>query len=1182
MGLTIDSAVTNLLGAILRVADELDAPSATRSFLREIGVVLDNDPQSLPTGGLQALADALDVLVAAVEEGSPKEVVATLVASLACTVELVSGTVSFFESLDAEVPSDDHPGFAGAPELALRLLNYAISEYLQQNASVLFEALRLTGLLELREHEQDLSKGVPAHTRRLVHWALMPGFVSDPIDHARTAYGWDSASFQYEALLTRLRTLLMALGVWTDIEYANTTFSVAIDDPGAPPSNMSQVLRIPLLDIGSETGLDIQMYPVHDAGGRVFGLAFVTNLGGALQASVQLSDQATLSVLADAGPSAGLAIVTRPGLATDFIAGALSDDNNRLAPQPGWKVAGVVKLDPGSEQLTVPVVPDILVLSLGMAVASLSIESLRSGVTEVLAETAIEGGVLEIKPSSVDSFLASLLPSDGFALTFDVAIGFSNISGFHLRGSGGLDVTVPLHDQIGPLTLESIYLAVEIRERGLGGTFAATVSAELGPIAVTISRLGVRIGLAPDPPTSDEGPALDFGFLPPTGVGFAVDGGGLVGGGFIDFFPEKGRYSGALALQFGEIGITAIGLITTGTADGSEGFSLLVSINVIFNPGIQLSMGFTLSGVGGLVGINRRLQVDVLREGLKTGALESILFPPPKDVIPKAAQILSDMEAVFPAEEGRFVVGPMVRFGWGTPTVIVAELGVFFDLFDPVRIALMGQAVMSLPDPAAPLVTVNIDVLGTVDFEKKELSFQAAISGKTLVFELFGDIALLLTWSSQPEMALAIGGFHPAFDPPAPPAIFSGLRRLGVNVNYGPVIQLGCSGYLAITPNTLQFGARVDVMIGLRDVDIGIRGFLSFDALINFSPFGFEARVGSGMSVNVAGVPLADVKLLFVLAGPAPWNIRGTASVRVLFVEIPIEFDVTFGEDGAPERDAIDPWPRLEKALRSPTCWGSQLPSSVQHVEALSDISEQPGIADDDSLVPRPLVLHPASTLEVRQNVVPLDTTLEKFGNAPVEGYDRFRIASVTLEDGCPDGVDLKFVTIDEQFARAQFEEMSDSEKLSLPSFEPMPGGITTRSSTHVKASGAMQREPVTYESIVIKSDGTSTDPKDGASSWAEARLLLSGSAAHRAARRLPRSRFANAGAGPIGTLAEKYTIVDSETLVRVVLDERVDVPDGRLTRVQADQALAHQLSLHPDKAGSLIVVPEYEAEGLS
>ena len=49
--------------------------------------------------------------------------------------------------------------------------------------------------------------------------------------------------------------------------------------------------------------------------------------------------------------------------------------------------------------------------------------------------------------------------------------------------------------------------------------------------------------------------------------------------------------------------------------DGSPGFSLLVIITAEFGAGIQLGFGFTLLGVGGLLGLNRTMRLDAADGG---------------------------------------------------------------------------------------------------------------------------------------------------------------------------------------------------------------------------------------------------------------------------------------------------------------------------------------------------------------------------------------------------------------------------------------------------------------------------------------------------------------------------------------------------------------------------------------
>ena len=87
-------------------------------------------------------------------------------------------------------------------------------------------------------------------------------------------------------------------------------------------------------------------------------------------------------------------------------------------------------------------------------------------------------------------------------------------------------------------------------------------------------------------------------------------------------------------------------------------------ISAEFTP-IQLGFGFTLNGVGGLLGLNRTANVDRLVSGLRDQTLANLLFP--TDIVANADRILSDLRQVFPAARGRFVFGPMAKIGWGTP-----------------------------------------------------------------------------------------------------------------------------------------------------------------------------------------------------------------------------------------------------------------------------------------------------------------------------------------------------------------------------------------------------------------------------------------------------------------------------------------------------------------------------------
>src|SRR6266446_2514987 len=91
----------------------------------------------------------------------------------------------------------------------------------------------------------------------------------------------------------------------------------------------------------------------------------------------------------------------------------------------------------------------------------------------------------------------------------------------------------------------------------------------------------------------------------------------------------------------------------------------------------QLGFGFTLIGVGGLFALNRSADLQVLRTGVRTGALESVLFP--SDVVANMNRIISDLSAIFPITKDHAIILPMGKLGWGTPTLISLELGIMID-----------------------------------------------------------------------------------------------------------------------------------------------------------------------------------------------------------------------------------------------------------------------------------------------------------------------------------------------------------------------------------------------------------------------------------------------------------------------------------------------------------------------
>ena len=377
--------------------------------------------------------------------------------------------------------------------------------------------------------------------------------------------------------------------------------------------------------------------------------------------------------------------------------------------------------------------------------ASLGLELGNGQDAELSLECAAEQALLTISPVGADSFLASFLPSDGLETQINLRLNWSSRRGLRLCGGAGLEATIPIHaDILNVLRIDSVCLSVAAGAAGdLSVVISMTVTVKLGPITATVERFGLRTRLRFPSGGGNLGPAdLRTAFEPPSGAALTIESGLIVGGGYLFFDPNKEQYAGAVQLEVaGKLSLSAFGLLTTHMPNGSKGFSLLVLIATEFSPPVQLGYGFTLSGVGGLFGANRTVAVDVLRSGLRAGTLGSVLFP--QDPIRNAPQIVSDLQAIFPPAEGRYLLGPVAKLGWGTPTVLTIELGLIIELPEPVRLFLLGRLRVQLPEERNPVVRLQLDALGVIDFDTEDVSLDAVLfDSRVAQFAVTGAMAL--------------------------------------------------------------------------------------------------------------------------------------------------------------------------------------------------------------------------------------------------------------------------------------------------------------------------------------------------------------------------------------------------------------------------------------------------------
>jgi hypothetical protein len=555
---------------------------------------------------------------------------------------------------------------------------------------------------------------------------------------------------------------------------------------------------------------------------------------------------------------------------------------------------------------------------------------------------------------------------------------------------------------------------------------------------------------------------------PPHAVGLRFDAGVVRGGGFLRHVEERDEYGGVLDLQFAKFGVTAFGLI------GSNPFSLVIVMAVRFRPKIELGFGFTLDGLGGLLALERRLDSEALRRGLREGALNTLLFP--ENAMEAAPSILDRLGDIFPPQRGAFVVGPLFQLGWGSQAGFVrAKLGLVLALPDP-RVVLLGSLEVAVPTVEAPRKLRFLDLHAEMFAEFAPDYFLVRVSlvqSKLSGIPVSGDMGLLLRWGGEASFAMSAGGFFPGYE--APPEL-ADLRRFALELS-PPLdwMKLRAEGYAAVTAGTVQFGGSV--VLTAKVGPASGKAWLSLDALFQWAPrFRFHIVFDAGIEVKVFGETIAGVAFHGEVSGTTPWRLEGRASVTVI-VEVPIDIGpIEWGEREPEPQQAVEPLAVAAQALNAPAAWTPQLPVGTEAMVRLA--------ADDTT----PLLVHPLGSLEVKQLQVPLEVEIDRIGTSPVA--TRRLNLSAPVVGGKPAQAVAHAADL---FAPGHFFDRSQDEQAAAPDFEPFNCGMriaATGAATHGDAVEA----PYAWETV-FPHDAAALGAPEGWDMSALRRLALSTSA---------------------------------------------------------------------------------------
>ncbi|TDD38647.1 hypothetical protein E1287_05025 [Actinomadura sp. KC06] len=696
-----------------------------------------------------------------------------------------------------------------------------------------------------------------------------------------------------------------------------------------------------------------------------------------------------------------------PGLAVDKIVAQLDVDVAAAAPQLSVELKG----------FSVAVVPDDLSGLLGplmTAPAGLQIVADRAGGLRFAGTGAT-----------------------GIQLRHGVRLGPASGGGRAVPGaSPGVDV---------------LQQGIELRLAGQDLVIGARVSVAVRPRGLPLRAGVARIGLdLPIALAGDRvGPLPDrCALVGPDGLHVDLDVGPVSGGGALQR-TGPGAYGGVLDLDLAALSVKAVGRLRPPSGNVPMSFLLLLSASFP-PPGIQVGLGFAVDAVGGIVGIGHRADADALRRMVADGHADRVLFP--DDPARRAGEIIDALGAAFPEARGRFVVGPMLRITWSGGIVSLAA-AVILDLPAPPQFLLLGRMLAVLPHKEAPIVHLQAELYGRVDPGVPSVELLVSLTGSWIAgVPVSGDIYLLFRGEGErgggADFVLSAGGFHPRYvRPPGVPE----LDRLRLALGGG--LGLRAEAYFAVTSNAVMFGGQVRLEATIAGC--GVEGWLGLDTLFVFDPvFSFSARVFAGVAVKVLGERLAGVALDFTLEGPAPWHAFGTGSVSVLFEDISLDFDVTWGSKPAVAPPPVDPdlpARRLGEAFAKREAWSARAP-----------VRDRTGLwltADAKARVADGELIHPDSVLCARQSVLPLNVTFDRFQRMPIPPQ-RWRpffasLGGTAVENPNP---------VTDRFVPAEFFTMTEDERLGGEAFREFVSGLEFSADPSAAALDAPRRAADGYE----------------------------------------------------------------------------------------------------------------------
>ena len=251
----------------------------------------------------------------------------------------------------------------------------------------------------------------------------------------------------------------------------------------------------------------------------------------------------------------------------------------------------------------------------------------------------------------------------------------------------------------------------------------------------------------------------------------------------------------------------------------------------------------------------------------------------------------------------------------------------------------------------------------------------------------------------------------------------------------------------------MQGGFKVILSAKLGPASID--GHLGFDAIIFIKPrFRFIVGLDFAVSLKAFDVTLCAVAVSMELQGPGEWRAKGSFSFSILWWDVDVDFDESWGSAPAIEEQTTSATQALLGELSNPERLLPEAPVGGDGLVTLAAVAAGP--------VP---LAHPLGRLTVKQRSIPFEVTIDRLGTKRLtEGSIRYDVTSVSIGGRATDATE----PVLDHFARGQFMELAESERLNGKSFERLPCGVSIGTTAYKVGDPGVTRE-ASYEEKILE-----------------------------------------------------------------------------------------------------------------